>query len=62
MSKSVAERIASILVQTSKEVPSKDFAMLLERVLVGTSTSDVAAIASHMPAELLGLLPRKCLH
>jgi hypothetical protein len=62
MSKSVAARIASILVETSKQVPSGDFATLLERVLVGTSTSDVAAIASHMPAELLGLLPRKYLH
>ena len=62
MSKSVAERIARILVETSKDVPSKDFATLLERVLMGRSTSDVAAIASHMPTELLGLLPRKCLH
>jgi hypothetical protein len=35
---------------------------LLERVLAGTSTGDVAAIACHMPPELQGLLPRKYLH
>jgi hypothetical protein len=62
MSKGRAERIAQMLVETAKEVPAGDFAKLLERVLIGTSTSDVAAIACHMPAELQGLLPRKCLH
>jgi hypothetical protein len=62
MSKALAERIARILVKTSKEVPTKDFVTLLERVLVDTPTSDVAAIACFMPAELQGLLARKCLH
>jgi hypothetical protein len=62
MSKAVAERIANILVETSREVPRKEFTTLLERALADTSTSDVAAIACHLPAELLGLLPRKCLH
>jgi hypothetical protein len=62
MSKVLAERIARILVETSREVPTKDFVTLLEQALVGTSTSDVAAIACHMPAELQGLLPRKYVH
>lgn len=62
MSKAVAERIARILVETSKEIPPKDFVTLLERVLAETSTSDVAAIACFMPAELQALLPRKYLH
>jgi hypothetical protein len=62
MSKALAERIAQILVEASKEIPSKDFVTLLERVLADTSTSDVAAIACFMPPELQGLLPRKYLH
>jgi hypothetical protein len=62
MSKALAERIAQILVETSKEVPARDFVMMLERALAGTSTSDVAAIACHMPPELQGLLPRKFVH
>jgi hypothetical protein len=62
VSERLAERIAQMLVETSKAVPPRDFATLLERVLTGTSTSDVAAIACHLPAELQGLLPRRCLH
>jgi hypothetical protein len=62
MSKALAERIAQILVETSKEVPTKDFVTLLERVLADTPTSDVAAIACFMPVELQGLLPRRYLH
>ena len=62
MSDAFTERIARILVETSKEVPTDDFARLLERVLSGTSTSVVAAIADHLPEELQRLLPRKSLH
>jgi hypothetical protein len=50
-----------MLVETAKEVPPRDVVKLLEGD-PGTSTSDVAAIACHMPAELQGLLPRKYLH
>jgi hypothetical protein len=61
MSQAFAERIARILVETSKEVPPDDFAKLLERVN-RYANNVVAAIASHLPEELQGLLPRKCLH
>jgi hypothetical protein len=62
MSEAFSERIARILVETAKEVPTEDFAKLLERVLSGLSTSVVAAIADHLPEQLQALLPRKCLH
>jgi hypothetical protein len=62
MSEAFSERVARILIETAKEVPTEDFAKLLERVLSGMSTSVVAAIADHLPEKLQGLLPRKCLH
>jgi hypothetical protein len=62
MSAGLAERIARILIETSKEVPQEDFARLLEHVLGDSPTSQVAAIANHLPEKLQALLPRKCMH
>jgi hypothetical protein len=63
MSKLVsAEQLAKMLADAAEGLTPREYTLVLEEVLVDTETSDVAKIASHMPPELQGLLPRKYLH
>ena len=56
------EELAKMLADAAEGLTPYEYTRVLEEVLGDTETSDVAKIASHMPPELLGRLPRKYLH
>jgi hypothetical protein len=62
MSDALAVRIARILIETSKEIPAREFSKMVDRVFSGSSTAIVAAIANHLPEDLQARVPRKFKH
>jgi hypothetical protein len=57
-----AERLAKLLAEAAEGLTPPEYTRVLEEVLGDTDTTGVALIASHMPPELQGRLPRKYLH
>jgi hypothetical protein len=57
-----AKRLAEILTEAANGLTATEYTRVLEDVLGETTTSDVARVASFMPPELQGLLPRKYTH
>ena len=57
-----AEKLAKLLTQAAEGLSPSEFTRVLENILGDTETSDVEKVASLMPPELQGLLPRKYVH
>lgn len=57
-----AEILAEMLTDAAKDISRDEFVRVFEDILGDTETSDEAKIASYMPPELQGLIPRKYLH